>query len=170
VADLTLKEMHCYTGCVYLSPSSLVLLPRYLQVLTTGSELASFIGETELSEAYATNASSLKTAFNDAFWDDDAGLYNDNLTTTLRPQDANSFAVLYNLTESDEQKTRISEGLTQNWNDIGAVAPELPDTISPFIGSFEVSDALLYLHALLILTSYRSKHTSSQSSPLEHLI
>jgi hypothetical protein len=91
-----------------------------------------------LAAAYATNASALKVAFNDAFWDDDAGMYKDNITTTLHPQDANSYAVLYNLTNSQDQVERISEGLTQNWNEFGAVVPELPDTIAPFISGFEV--------------------------------
>ena len=66
-------------------------------------------------------------------------MYRDNETTTLCPQDANSMAILYNLTTSAEQANSISEGLTKSWNDIGAIAPELPDTISPFIGSLEVS-------------------------------
>jgi hypothetical protein len=48
-------------------------------------------------------------------------------------------AILYNLTMSAEQANMISEGLTSNWNSLGAVAPELPDTISPFIGSLEVT-------------------------------
>lgn len=34
--------------------------------------------------------------------------------------------------------TRISERLTDNWTPIGAVAPELPENISPFISSFEI--------------------------------
>ena len=33
----------------------------------------------------------------------------------------------------------LEEFLEKNWNDIGAIAPELPDNISPFIGSLEVS-------------------------------
>jgi glycogen debranching enzyme len=109
--------------------------------LTSGSELAQVLNETDLAGAYAANASALKATFNDAFWDDNAGMYKDNLTTTLHPQDANSYAVLYNLTNSQDQVERISEGLTQNWNDIGAVCPELPDIIAPFIGGFEVSEA-----------------------------
>ena len=48
-------------------------------------------------------------------------------------------AILFNLTNNPDQASSISEGLTKNWNDIGAVAPELPDNISPFIGSLEVS-------------------------------
>jgi hypothetical protein len=80
----------------------------------------------------------LKQRFNGAFWDENAGMYRDNLTTTLHPQDANSLAVVFNLTDSREKNQRISEGLQRNWNDIGPVAPELPDTISPFISGFEV--------------------------------
>lgn len=69
-------------------------------------------------------------------------MYRDNDTTTLCPQDANSFAVLFNLTNAT-QANSISKGLQKNWNDIGPVAPELPDTISPFISGFEVSIHLL---------------------------
>lgn len=65
-------------------------------------------------------------------------MYRDNDTTTLAPQDANSFAVLYNLTQNASQANSISAGLEKNWNELGAVAPELPDTISPFIGGFEL--------------------------------
>ena len=72
-------------------------------------------------------------------------MYRDNSTTTLCPQDANSFAVLFNLTQNvlsaeggQGQAGLVSEGLEKNWNELGAVAPELPDTISPFIGGFEI--------------------------------
>jgi neutral trehalase len=91
---------------------------------------------------WSSNAAALKTRFNEVFWFPPAGMYRDNDTTTLCPQDANSMAVLYNLTTSAEQANSVSEGLTRNWNDLGAVAPELPDTISPFIGSLEVSHGL----------------------------
>jgi hypothetical protein len=53
-------------------------------------------------------------------------MYVDNTTTTLTPQDANSFAVLYNLTTSPEQAANISQSLRKYWNDLGSVAPELP--------------------------------------------
>jgi hypothetical protein len=36
----------------------------------------------------------------------------------------------------------ISERLTDNWTPIGAVAPELPENISPFISSFEIQGHL----------------------------
>lgn len=107
--------------------------------MTTATDLATFSGNTALAAAWSKNATALKAKFNEAFWLEDAGLYRDNQTTTLCPQDANSFAVLYNLTTSLTQASRISEGLEKNWNDLGPVAPELPDTISPFIGGFEAS-------------------------------
>ncbi|KAE9407353.1 Six-hairpin glycosidase [Gymnopus androsaceus JB14] len=108
------------------------------KLLLTASSLASFANDSSLSSAWAANATALKTVFNDVFWMEDVGLYRDNSSTTLTPQDANSFALLYNLTLNDTQKQRISEGLERNWVDLGPVPPELPDTISPFISGFEL--------------------------------
>ena len=108
--------------------------------MTSGAELASWLNDTELASEYAANASTLKSTFNAAFWVADRGLYrdNDNETTTLFAQDGNSLAVVFNLTESADQAAAISDGLTENWSVYGSVSPELPDTISPFIGGFEV--------------------------------
>ncbi|KAJ3524477.1 hypothetical protein NM688_g8554 [Phlebia brevispora] len=108
------------------------------KVLIDSADLAIHINQTSLGETWSVNASSLKTKFNEAFWLPSAGMYRDNTTTTLCPQDANSMAVLYNLTTSAAQASSVSEGLTRNWNELGAIAPELPDTISPFIGSLEL--------------------------------
>ncbi|KAF5378587.1 hypothetical protein D9615_007106 [Tricholomella constricta] len=108
------------------------------KVLTTATDLAKYLNNTALSSAWSKNATALKEKFNEAFWLESAGMYRDNQTTTLCPQDANSFAILYNLTTSETQANRVSEGLQKNWNDLGPVAPELPDTISPFIGGFEL--------------------------------
>ncbi|THH10640.1 hypothetical protein EW146_g8311 [Bondarzewia mesenterica] len=102
-------------------------------------ELAGYLNETDLSAGWSRNASALKTIYNEVFWMPELGMYRDNISTTLCPQDANSMAILYNLTTSEDQAASISAGLEKNWNDIGAVAPELPDNISPFIGSLEVS-------------------------------
>jgi glycogen debranching enzyme len=110
-------------------------------VLTDSSALASYINQTTLAAAYAANATRLKAKFNTVFWDASQGMYVDNATTTLAPQDANSFAVLFNVTDTEEKKVSISQGLRKNWNALGAVAPELPDTISPFIGGFEVRNS-----------------------------
>lgn len=62
----------------------------------------------------------------------------DHESTDLCPQDGNSLALAYDLAAGD-RASRVSEGLTKNWNDIGPVTPELADTISPFISSIEVS-------------------------------
>lgn len=47
-------------------------------------------------------------------------------------------AVLFNVVNSSAKATSISNSLLKNWTPIGAVAPELPDNISPFISSFEI--------------------------------
>ncbi|PPR00991.1 hypothetical protein CVT24_000284 [Panaeolus cyanescens] len=90
------------------------------------------------ANAYQYNATLLKDSFNRYFWDEAQGMYRDNLTTTLTPQDANSMAVLFNLTDSDTKKKRISDGLRKAWNNLGPIPPELPDTISPFISGLEL--------------------------------
>ncbi|KAK0200614.1 Six-hairpin glycosidase [Desarmillaria ectypa] len=108
------------------------------KVLLTASDLASYIGDDSLSATWGANATALKAKYNEAFWVEDAGMYRDNMMTTLCLQDANSLAVLYNLTVSDDQKVVVSEGLERNLNNLGPVSPELPDTISPFISGFEL--------------------------------
>jgi hypothetical protein len=82
----------------------------------------------------------LKKAANDLLWNASTGLFQDNETTTLSPQDGNAWAVKANLTLSTEQSTAISQALKARWGSYGAPAPEAgsPLTISPFIGSFEL--------------------------------
>lgn len=114
------------------------------EVLTTAPLLAQIpslpSSALTLASEWSKNATALQQTFNTLLWDDAAGMYKDNTTdTTLHPQDANSFAVLYGLTLNQTQASRISTGLMKNWNSIGAVAPELPGTISPFITGFEAS-------------------------------
>ncbi|KAJ7033596.1 Six-hairpin glycosidase [Mycena alexandri] len=108
------------------------------RALLTSASLATAMNLTDLAAAWTRNATTLKANFNNAFWVEELGMYRDNVTTTLCPQDANSFAVLFNITDSPEQAASVSRGLEQNWNDLGPVAPELPDTISPFISGFEL--------------------------------
>jgi hypothetical protein len=108
------------------------------RVLTTASALASFVNDTSLSQAWSKNATALKSVFNDVLWMEDVGLYRDNSSTTLTPQDANSLAVLFNVTNNHTQAEMISEGLEKQWVALGPVPPELPDTISPFISGFEL--------------------------------
>ena len=106
--------------------------------MVSSAFLADQMDDTALALAYATNASALKSTFNNAFWDTNVGMYRDNETSTLYPQDGNSIAVAFNLTETLEQAASVSEGLTRYWNEYGSVSPELPDNIAPFVGAFEV--------------------------------
>ncbi|KAJ6555942.1 Six-hairpin glycosidase [Mycena capillaripes] len=110
----------------------------FYRVLITSASLASAMNLPDLAAAWTQNATVLKQNFNDAFWVEELGMYRDNVTTTLCPQDANSFAILFNITTSPAQAASVSAGLEKNWNDLGPVAPELPDTISPFISGFEL--------------------------------
>ena len=80
-------------------------------------------------------------------------------------------AVLYNLTTSTDQASSISEALARNWNNIGAIAPELPDTISPFLGSLEVLLFCLYDFAIQLLTTSSSfRHILRQGTMTERWI
>lgn len=108
--------------------------------LTTGSELAIWKGLSDSAEVYQDKADKLNASIYEHLWDEEAGSFRDNATSTnLHPQDANSMALLFGLVDKNSsQSERISQRLTQNWTPIGAEAPELPDNISPFISSFEI--------------------------------
>ncbi|EEY68947.1 glycoside hydrolase, putative [Phytophthora infestans T30-4] len=101
-----------------------------------GYEVPSYSGTT-----FGDLAGAVKTAVNINLWDDSVGLFRDNTTAAgaeLHPQDGNSLAVRYNLTQSSEQATTVSENLAARWNEYGAVSPEGLGSISPFITSLEV--------------------------------
>lgn len=59
----------------------------------------------------------------------------------LHPQDGNSLALYYGLAASPHRAS-ISTHLTKNWTPIGALCPELPNNICPFIESLEVKGHL----------------------------
>ena len=101
--------------------------------------LADALNDTTLTSAWAANATASKAAIQSQLWMADVGMFRDNTTTDLAPQDGNALALLYNLTVDDSQKQSISKGLTANWGATGAVTPERLNTISPFVGGFEVS-------------------------------
>ncbi len=92
-----------------------------------------------LNATWQTRAASLKTAINEYCWDLSYGAFRDNATdTTLHPQDANSLSVLFDVVDTTAKAESISSNLLKNWTPIGAVTPELPGNISPFISSFEI--------------------------------
>ncbi|KAI1324955.1 Six-hairpin glycosidase-like protein [Xylariaceae sp. FL0255] len=108
------------------------------RTLKTGAYLANVMGQEELSDTYNERAANLSVAINTYLWDSEAHSFKDNATdTTLIPQDANSMAILFNVTTPQRDQS-ISSRLTENWNELGAVSPELAGEITPFISSFEI--------------------------------
>lgn len=112
------------------------------RALVACSEFAAHLGLQGASysgSSWAVIAESVKTAVNTNLWDASAGLYRDNLTTTMHPQDGNVLAVRFNATQSTEQAVQVSTGVTRTWNAFGSVAQEAFSAISPFIASFEIT-------------------------------
>jgi len=96
--------------------------------------------------SFADLATSIKASVNTNLWDATNGLFYDNTTAAgheLYPQDGNSLAVHFNITETSVQASAISTALATRWNDYGAVSPEGAGSISPFVTSFEVDAHLL---------------------------
>ncbi|KAF2650560.1 glycoside hydrolase family 78 protein [Lophiostoma macrostomum CBS 122681] len=119
-----------------------IILYRTLQ---TGSELATWLNDTtNVAETWQARAEALKSAINKYCFDTSYGAFKDNATsTTLHPQDANSMSLLFGIVNANTSTaSSISTRLTDNWTPIGAVAPELPENISPFISSFEIQGHL----------------------------
>lgn len=53
--------------------------------------LAEALGENDLVDNYTKTAETIKTKANELLWDSEAGLYRDNETTSLHPQDGNAW-------------------------------------------------------------------------------
>ncbi|KIW05002.1 uncharacterized protein PV09_04160 [Verruconis gallopava] len=106
--------------------------------LNYGIMLAQALNDNSVLETYMNYSQNIKSAANKLLWDESAGLYKDNETTTLHPQDGNSWAVLSNLTDSTEKSATISAALAARWGPYGAPAPEAGATVSPFVGGFEL--------------------------------
>ncbi|KAJ5889030.1 hypothetical protein N7495_009071 [Penicillium taxi] len=106
-------------------------------VLQQAQNLAEDLGYTSHNSNWSAIAAKLKLAANTLLWDDAVGLYRDNETATLYPQDGNAWAIKANIT-SDAQINKVSSALKARWGTYGAPAPEAGITISPFIGGFEL--------------------------------
>ena len=105
--------------------------------LVGGTTLATAEGDTTLASTYTSRAAAIKTAVNARLWDANAGMYRDNPTSGLYPQDGNSLAVWYGLTDTTAKTSSISAKLATRWNVYGAVTPEWGG-VHPFPGSMEV--------------------------------
>lgn len=107
-------------------------------VLKEALKLAQDLNQASYIANWSSTADKVKSAANGLLWDSQAGLFRDNETTSLHPQDGNTWAIKSNLTTSASQRATISDALKARWGAYGAPAPEAGATISPFIGGFEL--------------------------------
>lgn len=64
-------------------------------VLGLGVDLANVLGDDTAASGYEEAAAGIKEAANSLLWNAEQGFYTDNETTTLAPQDGNSFAGMF---------------------------------------------------------------------------
>jgi hypothetical protein len=107
-------------------------------VLVGGAQLATVKGDSALASRYTSLAAGIKTAANSVLWDANAGMYRDNPASGLYPQDGNSLAVWYGLTDTAAKTASISAKLATRWNAFGATTPEWGGGVHPFAGSMEL--------------------------------
>ncbi|QKX55422.1 uncharacterized protein TRUGW13939_02515 [Talaromyces rugulosus] len=114
------------------------------RALISGSELANWLDQPSLATSWQELASILKVAVNspDNNWDPTAGAFKNTATDdSIFPEDGNSMALYFDGANSS-YAARISKQLTTNWGPIGAVTPELPGNIVPFVESYEIKGHL----------------------------
>ncbi|KAK5169384.1 uncharacterized protein LTR77_005359 [Saxophila tyrrhenica] len=116
----------------------------FYYTINQGIMLGEVLGENStLIDSWASKAATIKSSANNLLWDGSVGLYRDNETTTLHPQDGNSWAVVAGVADTSAKMTSISEGLAARWGPYGAPAVEAADAVSPFISGFELQMHLL---------------------------
>ncbi|MFS8095709.1 hypothetical protein LFM09_01095 [Lentzea alba] len=113
------------------------------QALSSGATLADALGDSALANTWRQRAASIKAAANARLWNPVTGLYRDFPGADVHPQDGNSMAVWFGLTDSPAKNALITKNLTANWSDIGAVTPEFPSLIGTFTGSMELAAHLV---------------------------
>jgi hypothetical protein len=106
--------------------------------LLGGAVLATAEGDSADASGWQQRAATLKSAANQRLWNASIGLYRDNPGSGLYPQDGNSLAAWYGLTDNAAKDSAISRALTARWNDHGANTPEKDGAIGTFPGSMEV--------------------------------
>jgi hypothetical protein len=108
------------------------------QALNLGVELATAAGDAADANTWGRLASGIKSAANATLWNPTVGLYRDSPGGTLYPQDGNSLAIWFGLTDTRDKDVRIAQALAGRWNALGAVTPEFPGLVGTFPGSMEV--------------------------------
>ncbi|MEU9881840.1 MGH1-like glycoside hydrolase domain-containing protein [Streptomyces phaeochromogenes] len=107
--------------------------------LRGGATLATVEGDSALATSWNSRATALKTAANSRLWDASKGMYKDNPTSGLYPQDGNSLAVWYGLTDSAAKSKSVIAGLGTRWGTYGPTTPEWGGNVSPFVGGMELN-------------------------------
>ena len=93
-------------------------------VLCDGIKYAHDMADMKAANEFEEHSIKLKNAINTYLWNETLGAYKDNPTSTIYPQDGNSMAVWFNVTNENTDKIRILNNLKSNWNEIGSVSPE----------------------------------------------
>lgn len=107
--------------------------------LGQGIALAAVLNDSSgVAATYQSARAGIAQAANKLLWNETAGLFRDNETTSLFPQDGNVWAVKSGLVTNATRALSISQGVQQRWTKFGAPAPEAADAISPFISGFEL--------------------------------
>jgi hypothetical protein len=112
---------------------TLNLAARVSRLISTSDKIS--------AEKWLSLAVKTKVSMNQLLYDPSAGLLYDNTTAAghqIYPQDGNSAAINFDITNSSRQALSIAQNLSKRLTQFGASAPELPGTISPFIGSQEL--------------------------------
>jgi hypothetical protein len=133
--------------------------------LVGGANLATAEGDAALASTYSSRAAAIKSAANSRLWNASAGMYRDNPTSSMYPQDGNSLAVWYGLTDTTAKSTSISQKLATRWNTFGAVTPEWGG-VHPFPGSMEVNAHLVAGDDYTALAQIRRTWGYMLNSPL----
>ncbi|MFL5997992.1 MAG: MGH1-like glycoside hydrolase domain-containing protein [Streptomyces sp.] len=107
--------------------------------LKGGATLATAEGDSALAANWNDKAAAIKAAANSRLWDASKGMYKDNPTSGLYPQDGNSLAVWYGLAASAAKAKSILAGLGKNWGAYGPTTPEWGGNVSPFTGGMELN-------------------------------
>ncbi|KAI0768520.1 Six-hairpin glycosidase [Trametes elegans] len=107
--------------------------------LGLGAALAIDESEPDTASNYTTVAAKIQEAAIPLLWQPSVGLFRDNETTTLAPQDGNAWAIKSGLLSSSPALVlKISHALEARWGAYGAPAPEAGDAVSPFVSGFEL--------------------------------
>ena len=124
--------------------------------LNLGVALAQNQNDSATADRWSQLAANVQSAAIPLLWQPDVGLFKDNETTTLAPQDGNSWAVKSGLVTNASQVVQISEALQARWGEYGAPAPEAADAISPFISGFELETHFMANRTSTALTLIRN--------------